>query len=179
MRFPPDYDLLETPPGGLTLYGGALRMFGAEEASLPALERWNDARLWIAEYGALAEGPAFFVEDAFGNQFGWDGRGIIRFTAETGAREWISDSAVAWTSVVAGDQDQWLDRWLYEDWVARNGPLAPSMHLAPNIPFVLGNPWDAAELFAVDRWEGMGFKGSIARQLKDLLDGAKVRFLPR
>jgi hypothetical protein len=177
MRFPPDLGTLETPPVGLMPFGGALRLFGSEEASLPALDRWNDAQLWIAEYGELADGLSFFAEDAFGNQFAWDGAGVVRFTAETGTREWMSDSAAAWANIVADDQDQWLNRWLHEDWVARNGPLAPSMHLAPKVPFAFGNPWEAAELFAVDRWDDMGFKGSIAHQLKDVPDGSKVRFV--
>jgi hypothetical protein len=176
MRLPPDLGTLGTPAVGLTRFGGALRLFGPDEASLPALDRWNDEKLWIAEYGALAEGLSFFAEDAFGNQFAWDGAGVVRFTAETGNRQWMSASAASWANLVGDDQDHWLDRWLYDDWVAQNGPLAPSTHLSPKVPFVLGNPWEAADLFAVDRWADMGFKGSIARQLKDMPDGSKVRF---
>jgi hypothetical protein len=125
---------------------------------------------------ALAKDLTFFAEDVFGNQFAWDGHVVLRFVAETGARQEAAKSAREWSERVRDDQDEWLNRWLLEDWKAANGPLAASDHLVPKVPFCLGSAPEAAQLLAMERYQDMRFKGSLAWQLKDVPPGGKVRF---
>ena len=179
LRLPPDLGDLATPPGGAAQFDGALRLFGTRDGDLPSLARWNDHGAWRKDYGDLTVGLTFFAEDAFGNQFAWDAVNVVQFAAETGAREVVAPSAAAWADLTANDQDRWLIRWLYEEWVASNGRPTPQDHLAPKVPFTLGTKPDASELFVVDRWSDMIFKGSIAQQLKDVTPGSRVRLIAR
>jgi len=141
------------------------------------LARWNDEQAWRKDYGDLTDGLTFFAEDAFGNQFAWDAINVVRFAAETGARQVVSSSATVWAVLAARDQDKWLVRWLYEEWVASNGQPPLQTHLAPRVPFTLGTKPEPSELFVVDRWSDMSSKGSVAVQLKDVSPGSKVRLI--
>ena len=176
LNMPPDLDDLHTPANGLVGFGGSLRLFGREGGDLPSLADWNDEHGWRAEYKSLAAGLTFIAEDAFGNQFAWDGIAVLSFTAETANRMPIAKTAREWSEIVRDDQDRWLDRWLVEQWTAMNGPLAPSHHLVPRFPFSFGCAREVGQLVAVERHKDMLFKGSVAWQTKDVPPGGKVRF---
>jgi hypothetical protein len=176
LDLPPDLARLGTPPEGLVAYRGALRLFGTRGRELPSLDRWNSAEGWRREYRDLAVGLTFFAEDAFGNQFAWDGTRVVLFTAETGATLELGPTSHVWAERIADDQDAWLSRWLVEAWVGHNGPVPHTSHLAPRVPFSLGFEPTVEGLFVVDMHQDMVFKGQLAWRLKDAPPGMGVAF---
>src|SRR4051794_34543182 len=146
------------------------------DTDLPSIAAWNDRDRWVGEYGDLAAGLVYFAEDAFGNQFGWDGSQVDRLAAESGRRSRVCRGAREWWQLINEDPDEWAVAWLHDQWVSEAGPVRLTDHLAPKIPFVLGSEATVDGLFVVDRWEDMTFKASLATQLRDAPPGAKVRF---
>ena len=64
---------------------------------------------------------------------------------------------------------------LARDWQKRNGRLAQGLRLVPTIPFVAGGEYAIENLHPMNAVAGMRFRGSIAFQIKDLPEGAKIK----
>jgi hypothetical protein len=64
---------------------------------------------------------------------------------------------------------------LAERWQDANGPLEAGHRLVPQIPFVLGGDFSAENLYSADDVVALRFRADIAKQIRDLPDGAKVR----
>jgi hypothetical protein len=127
-------------------------------------------------YRGLDEGLYFFAEDIFGNQFGFDGVGMVfRFLAETGDRELCGTGFEDWLALMLSDPTEELSLWLLDDWLKENSKLSLSDHLCPKIPFVARGATEAGNLYACDRLESMRFKGSFAHQIRNMTSGEKVR----
>lgn len=173
---PADFAALRGGTDGATLLDGAVRVFGEVDGLVPSLATWNDDRSWVSEFDDLAMGLTFFAEDAFGNQFGWDGERIVRFAAESGRQDPMGEAPREWWQILNNDPDAWALAWLHDGWVASRGPVPPATHLAPKIPFVLKSDPAIENLFVVDRWQNMSFKASLATQLRDAQPGTKIRF---
>jgi hypothetical protein len=167
-------DLLSRHDGVLALEGG-LRCFGITEGLVPSLAAWNRADGWRAQYRSLAEGLLFFAEDAFGNQFAFEDERIVRFHAESGDREFMSDSFGEWLSDVLNDPDEELSLWLLREWKRPGNVIRPDQHLCPKIPFVTGGPFEPGNLYPLDRIESMTFKGDFAWQIRNVPTGGKIR----
>jgi len=54
--------------------------------------------------------------------------------------------------------------------------LAMGSRLMPKIPFVLGGRYRVENLYSLGSASAMKSRGNLARQFKDLPDGAQVRF---
>ena len=63
---------------------------------------------------------------------------------------------------------------LAHDWQIRHGPLPAGQRLAPKVPFVVGGKFLVENLYATSDVEGMRFRGSVARQIREVPDGAQV-----
>ena len=140
------------------------------------LNSWNSDELWRFEYGDLAEGAFFFAEDAFGNQFALQSKHVCFFDAETGEFTEFSDDLEAWAYRILKEYEVSTGYPLLHEWQQKNGALAVGSRLMPKIPFVLGGSYSLGNLYAVSNVSGMKTRGNLARQLKDLPDGAQVRF---
>jgi hypothetical protein len=160
---------------GLIAFEGGLRCFGLTTRRLPSLTDWNRPDGWLSAYHSLADGLFFFAEDAFGNQFAFEADGIVRFLAETAEREFMADSLEEWLEALMTDPDEELALWLLRQWRAPDRVLQPDQHLCPKVPFVTGGPYEAANLYTLDRNKSMVFKGDLAWQTRNAPDGGKVR----
>lgn len=69
-----------------------------------------------------------------------------------------------------------LRRAGYRQWQEQNGQLPVKKRLLPKIPFVVGGEFVLDNLHLVDAVEGMKFRADIASQIKDLPDGAQIKF---
>ena len=65
---------------------------------------------------------------------------------------------------------------LAHEWQAAQGRIPAGMRLLPKQPFVLEGDYTLANLYLTDAVEGMKLRGELALQLRDLPDGARVRF---
>lgn len=175
-RLGDDYRTLVSIHDGLVALEGGLRVFGVSSSVVPDIMTWNAESGWRSSYRTLAHGLQFFAEDAFGDQFAFGASGVIRFRAETGQRESISDSLVGWLARVLENPDAELTLPVLRQWRRLGKDLLPSQHLCPTYPFVMSGLHDQ-ELHAIDRYESMRFKGDFACQIRDLPEGSKVKFV--
>ncbi len=62
---------------------------------------------------------------------------------------------------------------LLHEWQQKNGAIAVGWRLMPKIRFVLGGSYRLENLYALSTVSAMKTRGNLARQLKDLPDGAQ------
>ncbi len=155
--------------------GQAIRVFGTTPHFLRSLAEWNEPALWRAEYDGLADGPEFLAETFLGEQFRLVDQQIVRWNLVTGETESTSRSWDEWLDFVRGDPGSEVPRWLLHDWESVNRPLEPFEHLAAKRPFVLGGKYDVDNLYATDSVANLRWNAQLARQMRDIPDGAEVR----
>jgi hypothetical protein len=61
-------------------------------------------------------------------------------------------------------------------WQEKNGALPIGARFMPKLPFVLGGKYSLDNLYALSAVSGMRSRGNLARQLKEVPDGARVEF---
>jgi hypothetical protein len=137
---------------------------------------WNAPTLWKNDYEGMLDAMLCFAEDVFGNQFALQQEEVLAVDAETGEAEHIASTLEEWASVVLEDYNYRTGYPLAHDWQVQHGPLSVGLRLLPKAPFVTGGKFELNNLYALGDAEGMRFRGSIARQIRDLPDGAHVVF---
>ncbi|WP_436500231.1 hypothetical protein [Actinokineospora sp. HUAS TT18] len=158
-------------------FESALHIFAwGEDVGETSGAEWNSTGLWRGLYPDLPAGITFFAEDVFGEQFYIGSRGISRFNPETGESEAVADSLDGWAESVLGDHRSATGWPLARGWQQQNGALPVGRRLLPKIPFVANGPFELTNLYSADAIEGMRFRADLARQLRDLPDGATIRF---
>lgn len=169
-------ELLEAR-NGFYAYESALlvRPFQSTQTPLGILE-WNSTGLWKGQYGEDASDALFFADDVFGGQFCIRGKEICVFEPETGLFEAVADSLEAWARDVLAEPDFRTGYPLAHAWQVENGPLPQGVRLLPKMPFLCGGKYELENLYTLSDVEGMLFRASIAKQIRDLPDGSKIVF---
>jgi hypothetical protein len=163
---------------GFFAFEGALRFFPSRSVPISyGLLEWNDQELWRFEYDGLADRCFFFAEDMFGGQFCVSDGKIHTFDPETGQRSELANSLEEWAAAVLADYEVLTGYKLAHDWQAKYGKLAGRERLVPKTPFVTGGEFALSNLAALDAVKGMRARGNLACQIRDLPDGAKIRFV--
>jgi hypothetical protein len=163
---------------GFYAYESALLVRGGGNVPPPRdLAAWNTPDAWLAQYDDFNLGPMlFFAEDVFGNQFAIASDRVVLFDPETGRMEKVAQTLEDWARVVLGDYAYFTGYPVAHEWQKRNGPLRPGTRLMPKIPFVCGGEFAVSNLGPIEEREGMAFRASLARQIKDMPDGAAIQF---
>lgn len=137
---------------------------------------WNANALWRSRYKGLAEGYLFFAEDVFGGQFCIKGSEIYTFDPELGGLEHLAENIEQWAQTLLRDYEVLTGYPLAHQWQKQNGRLPVGKRLVPKVPFVLGGEFTLDNLRLIDAVEGMRLRADLAVQIKDLPDGAQIRF---
>jgi len=162
---------------GFYAFESALHVFPAAPFEKEmTLSRWNSFGLWRHEYRDLADKKLFFAEDAFGNQFCLDNGRVCSFDAETGSSEPLGKTIEEWAKRILADYEVLTGHPLLHQWQAKYGALPVGQRLMPKVPFVLGGEYALENLYSIAAVSGMKTRGNLARQIKDLPDGAHVEF---
>jgi hypothetical protein len=169
-------DLLQLK-NGFYAFESALHFFPAAPfENEMTLSRWNSFGLWRYEYGDLADKMLFFAEDAFGSQFCLHDHHVCFFEAETGELKVMSNTIVEWVEHILADYEVPTGHPLLHEWQTRHGALPIGHRLMPKVPFVLGGEYALSNLYAISAVSGMKTRGNLARQIKELPDGAQIQF---
>jgi hypothetical protein len=162
---------------GFYSFESALHVFPSESSATGlGLIEWNSANLWRSEYEDLAEGPLFFAEDVFGCQFCLLQNEVRSFDPETGEQVVLASTIEDWAKAILTDAAALTGYPLAHAWQQQNGPLMPGRRLVPKRAFVLGGEFSISNLVAIDAVSGMRSRGNLARQIRDLPDGAQVKY---
>lgn len=162
---------------GFHAFESALHVFpsGSGEAHLSS-QQWNSHELWRAEYEDVADECWFFAEDVFGGQFFVNSDGFGLFDPETGSMEHLCRTLEEWSSRLLQDFDYLTGYSVAHTWQQRHGTLGPGIRLVPKTPFVCGGTFSIDNLSAMDAVKGMRVRANLARQIRDLPDGAQIQF---
>lgn len=174
-----ELDDLLREKNGFFAFESALHVFPTGSSAVMSLEEWNAESLWRHEYGDLADGLLFFAEDIFGVQFAYDGHAIWSFDPETGSREHFSPTLDAWADSVLADYKVTTGYELAHEWQLEHGPLPLDHRLVPKQLFITGGTYSVDNLYSVTASQGMGFRGSIAAQIRDLPEGAQISIVAK
>lgn len=162
---------------GFYAFENALHFLPAHSSLLSVgIEEWNAALGWRKEYEDLADGCLFFAEDVFGGQFCIFNNRIWSFDPETGERQAMGSSLDEWAREILRDYKVLTGHPLAHAWQVQNGPLPEGMRLVPRIPFVCNGEFNIENLALMDAEKGMRARGNLARQIRDLPDGAQITF---
>lgn len=164
---------------GFFCFESSLHFFPASEGAsgIPALQKWNEMHTWKFKYKDELLSRAFcFAEDVFGQQFVEKDDHVMSFDPETGEFEIIASSIDDFVRAVLNDYNVLTGYSLGHEWQAIYGRLKPSQRLVPKIPFVAGGEFIVSNLYSMDRIESMKMRGELACQIRNLPDGAKIRF---
>ncbi len=164
---------------GFFAFEAALQVFPVGAAGTIDLVSWNGQDQWRSVYGSLAEGLLFFAQDAFGNQFCVNANGFGSFNAETGEVEMIGASLDQWCDGILSDYEYLTGHPLCHAWQAQHGRLPADARLTPLRPFVLGGQYNLDNLQAQDGTAYLRQTGQLATMLRDLPDGAQIRWPPK
>jgi hypothetical protein len=175
-NLPPGITQLLNHRNGWMNFYNALHIFPYSDVGF-SLTHYNANEHWKQTWkGLLPEGIVFFAHDIFGFPFAELDNRIFTMDAETGQLEFIAHSMEQWATLILAD-DKVLTGWpLAEAWQKKHGPLPAGKRLAPKIPFVAGGAFELNNLYAADTIELMKFRGELAQQIKNLPDGAKIKF---
>ncbi|WP_238346708.1 SMI1/KNR4 family protein [Pseudomonas viciae] len=137
---------------------------------------WNANALWRSGYKYMADGCFFFAEDVFGGQFCFKDGKVYIFDPEIGSLEYLADDIESWAKSILVDFDVLTGHPLAHQWQKQNGQLPAGKRLLPKVPFVLGGEFVLDNLYLADAVEGMKLRADIASQIRDLPDGAQIKF---
>jgi hypothetical protein len=154
---------------GFYAFEGALHCFSSDY-----LRWWNSAELWRSLY-ELPQDLICFAEDVFGEQFCLCKQNIHRLNPETAELDPVAASVEEWAQVLLKDYDVETGYTVAHEWQAAHGPLMPGKRLIPIKPFVLGGEYTKDNVRPLDAVEGMQLRAALARQIRNLPDGTRVR----
>lgn len=157
---------------GFYALDGLLHVFGAcTSPPNHSLREWNRPEGWRSAWGRLTEGLTFFAEDAFGDQFAYRAGKVVRFRALQGGIEPMQATLVEWIEAVLLEPDYVLHKRLFDECVARHGPLPHGGHFAPIGSPVAGRGIDPARVQVVPTRDSMEIKaisGHLVRRTSSL-----------
>lgn len=159
---------------GAYAFERALHLFGVSSEPHHDLRTRNAPAPWRENYGSSVEEIAFFAEDLFGNLHGYAPHAVVSMDVETGELEEVAGTFSDWLRFVLADLDYVTGLSLASEWRIRHGELAPSHRLCAKKPFVLGGDYVLPNLYAAPWERGLTLRSSIARQIRDLPEGAEV-----
>jgi hypothetical protein len=81
-----------------------------------------------------------------------------------------------WAKAIISDYDVLTGYPLAHQWQKQNSQLPAKKRLLPKMPFVAGGEFVLDNLYLADVVEGMKFRADIASQIKDLPNGAHIKF---
>lgn len=162
---------------GFYAFEASLHVFPVDSAGPSTdLEEWNAPQLWRDAYDGMTEGFFFFAEDIFGGQFAIKDEVIHSFDPETGESSPVAESLEGWAAEILSDYEFLTGYPVAHEWQALNGVIEDGSRLIPKCPFVLGGEFSTGNMHVLDSVKEMRLRGDLAVQLRDLPDGATVRF---
>jgi len=177
-RLPPEYRNLLARTNGYVAYHGGLHVRGACLAppwhSLRTA--WDGERALHRLYPAIAPADVPFAEDALGDQYILRAGVVHRLSGETGELEALGVDLATFDAAVRADPVEYLNLGPLEAFRAEGGALQPGELLSVYPPYCVDAGDHLRSFRAIPAADRLGFLASLAAQLRDLPDGAAVKF---
>jgi hypothetical protein len=159
---------------GGSILNNALNFYGILPNVLE-LEIFYNNYLFGKYYGDMFSDVFVFGEDVFGNQFGFLKNNSIAFlNIETACIDNTFQSFNHFVSELSNAIDYYSGFSVVEKWIAKNGAIKPFQRLSPIKPFVIGGSYDIENFHLLEKESLLDYTSFIAKQIKDLPDGASI-----
>ncbi|HEX7863153.1 MAG TPA: SMI1/KNR4 family protein [Verrucomicrobiae bacterium] len=169
-ELPPDLAELLREVNGFLLHGGALHFRGA--SLVPA---WHSLRAAIHDaeafhhlYDLIEPADIPFAQDLFGDQFLLRDGTVLRLFAETGEIEALSPNLEDFLTHLCDDYAEFLN--------VQPGNLKPGQLVLAYPPFCVEESGKDIDQTPLPAREVIHFHAALANQLKDVPEGAKIKF---
>lgn len=177
---PAEYRRLLETVNGYVAYHGGLHVRGA--CSFPA---WHSLRsAWCGDdaihqlFPAVAPEDLPFGQDALGDQFVWREGYVWKLDAEIGELKPLRMSLPEFDAAVRTDPDEFLALGPLREFQTQGGNLEPGQLLSVIPPFVFKESATGVTYRAVTVLDRLKFLSHLARELRDVPDGATVHLHP-
>ena len=163
---------------GAYLHDHSLHLLGAcEGPRWHSLRVWNARETWREVFGTVDEALVFFAEDAFGDQFAYNGVGgeVVVFEAEIGRVVPFAPSFTAWMEEMLERPTAILPIDVMAHQRAGGHLHTPGTQLLAWPPLATVESRDGVEIGHVDAVEAMRFRGQLASQVARAPRGTPVR----
>jgi hypothetical protein len=154
-------------------FSKALHIYGHSIDTFHDIEAINNifrnAFSFLGELDLIA-----FACDLFGNQFCFRSTDIVFFNLETCETELLAGNFHEWTDIILNDCDYYTGEQILKEWEEIMLPLKVSERFIPRKPFVIGGEYSPKNMIAIDFFKALEYNGSIAEQIFNLPDGAKI-----
>ena len=179
-RIPRAYADLLKAANGYVAYHGGLHVRGA--CRLP---EWHSLRAaWFGEdaihrlFAEVSPDDVPFAEDALGDQFIIRRDVVWRLSAETNVIASTNLRLHEFDQAARADPDHFLQLGPLNQFQSEGGRLEPGQLLSVYPPFVFKESAEGVSLKAVPTLERRRYLSDLARQLRDVPDGASLRYVP-
>ena len=163
------YQLLRQVNGFILRHGALHVRGGCVAPEWHSLRKaWRGPEAFHGTYDAVRPDDVPFAQDLFGDQFLLRRGAVWRLFAETGEMEEMTETFGEFMAHVSEDIDEFLN--------VREASLEPGQLMLAYPPFCMEGSGSKASLGAVPALEAIAFHANVARQLKDVPDGAKIEF---
>lgn len=177
-RLLPAHAALLQQLNGFVAYAGGLHLRGAVREPLWHSLRaaWEGATALHVLYPTVLPTDVPFAEDALGDQFLLRDEVVFRLNGETGDVQSLDVGLSSFLEHASGDPREYLNLAPLEQFWADGGRLLPGQLLSAYPPFVAAESAAGVSLRAVPAADRLAFLASLAHQLREVPDGAKIRF---
>jgi hypothetical protein len=169
--------LLESANGYVAFHGG-LHVRGACLAP-----EWHSLRsAWFGEdaishlFTEVEPTDVPFAQDALGDQFVLRDGFVWALSAETGLLSPKNMTLLEFDAAVREDPDEFLQLGPLQEFRAAGGVLAPGQLLSAVPPFVFRESADGVSYRAISAKDRLHFLADLAKEIRNLPDGAKLTF---
>ena len=169
-ELPPELAELLRETNGFILHGGALHFRGA--SLVPAWHSlrvaMHDAEAFHQMYEEVERGDIPFAQDLFGDLFVLREGVVLRLFAETGEIEALSRSLEEFLTHLCDDFSEFLN--------VQPSTLQPGQLVLAYPPFCFEESGKEIDQTPLPAREVIHFHATLAQQLKDVPEGAKIKF---
>jgi hypothetical protein len=175
-RLPAGYRDLLHVANGYVAYHGGLHVRGA-----CLLPEWHSLRAaWLGEdaihrlFSEISPDDIPFAEDALGDQFVIRETIVWKLSGETGETSSLGLTLAEFDAAVQADPNDFLQLGPLQQFRAEGGKLEAGQLLSAYPPFVFKESADGVSLRAVPALDRRRFLSRLAREIRDLPNGASV-----
>jgi len=177
-RLAPAHRALLEQLNGFVAYSGGLHIRGAvlepEWHSLRAA--WDGPAALRVLYPGVTAMDVPFAQDGLGDQFLLREGVVYRLAGETGNVESLEVGLSSFLEQACANPLGYLNLSSLEQFWAEGGRLLPGQLLSVYPPFVAKESAVGVSLRAIPAAERLAFLASLAQQLRDIPDGARIKF---
>lgn len=174
---PPEYRRLLETVNGYVAYHGGLHIRGACTAPLwhSLRSAWRGPEAIHRLFPAVTPDDVPFGQDGLGDQFVLRGGSVWKLQAEFGELAPLNMTLSEFDAAVRADPDNFLLLGPLHQFRAQGGGLEPGQLLSVMPPFVFQEAAESVSYRAIPMSDRLRFLSDLARQLRDVPDGARVR----